>query len=60
MALAFFDTNIILYLASEDAAKANQAEELLAEGGLVSVQVLNEFVSVSTQQGLGPRSRRHC
>ncbi len=31
MAPVFFDTNIILYLASEDAAKASQAEELLAQ-----------------------------
>lgn len=56
MAVAFFDTNIILYLASEDAAKANRAEELLAGGGLISVQVLNEFVSVSTRKYRRPWS----
>jgi predicted nucleic acid-binding protein len=50
MALAFFDTNVILNLASEDAAKAGRAEELLAEGGVISIQVLNEFVSVSTRK----------
>lgn len=55
MASAFFDTNVILYLASEDAAKAGRAEDLLADGGTVSVQVLNEFVSVSTRKHRRPR-----
>ena len=50
MAPAFFDSNVILYLASEDTAKAGQAEELLVGGGVISVQVLNEFVSVSTRK----------
>lgn len=44
---AFFDTNILLYLLSADQAKADRAEELLSIGGTVSVQVLNEFVSVA-------------
>jgi predicted nucleic acid-binding protein len=43
----FFDTNILLYLLSGDAAKADRAEGLLAAGGIVSVQVLNEFVAVA-------------
>jgi predicted nucleic acid-binding protein len=43
----FFDTNILLYLLSGDAAKADRAEGLLATGGIVSVQVLNEFVAVA-------------
>ena len=47
---AFFDTNILLYLLSEDHAKADKAEELLASGGFVSVQVLNEFVSVASRK----------
>jgi predicted nucleic acid-binding protein len=42
----FFDTNVLLYLLSAD-AKADQVESLLAVGGVVSVQVLNEFVSVA-------------
>ncbi|APZ50434.1 PIN domain-containing protein [Salipiger abyssi] len=37
----FFDTNIILYLLS-DGPKADIAERLLARGGTISVQVLNE------------------
>ncbi|WP_295393141.1 PIN domain-containing protein [uncultured Thiodictyon sp.] len=46
----FFDTNVILYLLSEDAAKANRAEALLASGGSISVQVCNEFVSVARRK----------
>lgn len=42
----FFDTNLVLYLLSADEHKANTAEALLAQGGMVSVQVLNEAVSV--------------
>ena len=43
---AFLDTNVVLYLLSADEGKANTAEALLAQGGLVSVQVLNEAASV--------------
>jgi len=42
----FFDTNVLLYLLSGDPTKAGRAEALLAEGGTISVQVLNEFASV--------------
>jgi predicted nucleic acid-binding protein len=45
----FFDTNVLLYLLSAD-KKADQAEALLALGGVVSVQVLNEFVSVALRK----------
>ena len=44
---AFFDTNVILYLFSADEAKASRAEELIAGGGHISVQVLNELASVA-------------
>jgi predicted nucleic acid-binding protein len=46
----FFDTNVLLYLLSADTAKADRAEELLAMGGTISVQVLNEFVAVSARK----------
>lgn len=46
----FFDTNVILYLLSEDETKADRAEELLAIGGAVSTQVLNEFASVASRK----------
>lgn len=43
---AFLDTNILLYLHSADAFKADRAEALLRAGGIVSVQVLNELTNV--------------
>jgi predicted nucleic acid-binding protein len=46
----FFDTNVVLYLLSEDETKANRAEALIAAGGTISVQVLNEFVSVARRK----------
>jgi predicted nucleic acid-binding protein len=42
----FLDTNIIVYAQQLD-AKGDAARKLLADGGVVSVQVLNEFASVS-------------
>lgn len=47
---AFFDTNVLLYLLSRDASKADQAESLIAAGGTISVQVLNEFASVASRK----------
>jgi predicted nucleic acid-binding protein len=47
---AFFDTNVLLYLLSKDYSKADKVEELLAAGGVVSVQVLSEFVSVASRK----------
>lgn len=49
-AKVFFDTNVLLYLLSDDAAKANRAEELIASGGVISVQVLNEFAAVAVRK----------
>jgi predicted nucleic acid-binding protein len=46
----FFDTNVVLYLLSADTAKADRAEELLAVGGTISVQVLNEFAAVASRK----------
>lgn len=46
----FFDTNVLLYLLSEDAAKAGRAEVLIAGGGRISVQVLNEFAAVASRK----------
>jgi predicted nucleic acid-binding protein len=47
---SFFDTNVLLYLLSKDVTKADRAEVLLASGGVVSVQVLNEFASVASRK----------
>jgi predicted nucleic acid-binding protein len=46
----FFDTNVVLYMLSADTVKADRAEELIAAGGTISVQVLNEFVSVASRK----------
>jgi predicted nucleic acid-binding protein len=43
---AFFDTNILVYAIVENDPRKISARELLAVGGTISVQVLNEFVSV--------------
>jgi predicted nucleic acid-binding protein len=42
----FLDSNVVLYLLSGDAAKADRAQALLEAGGVISVQVLNEVTSV--------------
>jgi predicted nucleic acid-binding protein len=47
---SFLDSNIVLYLASENLAKADRAQELVAEGGTISVQVLNEIANVSRRK----------
>lgn len=46
----FFDSNVLLYLLSGDSVKADKAEELLVQGGHISVQVLNEFASIATRK----------
>jgi predicted nucleic acid-binding protein len=45
-ASAFFDTNVFVYAVVQDDPRSQRAEELIAEGGTISVQVLNEFVDV--------------
>jgi len=47
---AFFDTNILVYAIGEDQAKADLAWDRLLAGGVISVQVLNEIVSVSRRK----------
>jgi predicted nucleic acid-binding protein len=47
---SFFDTNVLIYLVSSDAAKAEKAEELIEAGGTISVQVLNEITNVSRRK----------
>lgn len=47
---SFFDTSVLLYLLSEDSIKADRVEELLADRGTISVQVLNEFAAVALRK----------
>jgi predicted nucleic acid-binding protein len=46
----FFDTNIIGYFASINAEKASISARLLTRGGVVSVQVLNEFANFTLRK----------
>jgi predicted nucleic acid-binding protein len=47
---AFFDTNVIVYAFAKDDSRAAIAETLLARGGVVGVQTLNEFVAVAARK----------
>ena len=47
---AFLDTNVLIYLIDNEAGRAERSTEVLTAGGVISVQVLNEFVSVSRRK----------
>ena len=49
-ARSFLDTNILIYATQADDPRAARAAELLAEGGVISVQVLNEFASTARRK----------
>jgi predicted nucleic acid-binding protein len=46
----FFDTNVLIYAAVKDDPRSERAEQLLVVEGVISVQVLNEFVSVARRK----------
>ena len=46
----FFDTNVLVYLASGDPARADRAEQVIGAGGAISVQVLNELANVARKK----------
>jgi len=46
----FFDSNVLIYLFTDDRPKAAISEKLMADGGTVSVQVLNEFAWVFSRK----------
>lgn len=46
----FFDTNVLIYAFASGDPKSERAEALLGEGGLIGVQVLNEFTSVARRK----------
>ena len=48
----FLDTNIVVYAFSANDPRSEKAEALVAAGGVISVQVLNEFVNVSRRKRL--------
>ncbi len=47
---SFFDTNVLVYIASEDSAKADRAERIIAGGGAISVRVLNELANIARRK----------
>ena len=47
---AFFDTNVLVYIVGQKDERTAVAEALVAGGGVVSVQVLNELASVSRRK----------
>ena len=46
----FVDTNVLLYLMSDDKKKSQTAERILGRRPIISVQVLNECQSVATRK----------
>jgi predicted nucleic acid-binding protein len=46
----FFDTNVLVYVAAGSSAKAKRAERIIAAGGVISVQVLNELAIVARRK----------
>jgi predicted nucleic acid-binding protein len=47
---AFLDTNILIYLLAAESPKVKVAREVVASGGVISVQVLNEFARVAQRK----------
>jgi predicted nucleic acid-binding protein len=46
----FLDTNILVYGVVQNDRRSTQAAALLAQGGTISVQVLNEFANVARRK----------
>ncbi len=49
-AKSLLDTNVLIYAVAKNDPRASKAEELLAGGGVIAVQSLNEFVSVARRK----------
>jgi predicted nucleic acid-binding protein len=47
---SYFDTNVLVYIASGDPAKADRAEAAVAAGSAISVQVLNKLTNVARRK----------
>src|SRR5258708_37174197 len=59
LSVSFFDTNVLVYFASDDTAKADRAEAAVAAGGAISVQVLNELANVARRKMQMSRADTH-
>jgi len=49
-AKAFFDTNVLVYIVGQEDERTAVAEALVAGGGVLSVQVLNELAAVARRK----------
>jgi len=47
---AFFDTNVLVYIVGQEDERTAVAEALVAGGGVLSVQVLNELAAVARRR----------
>lgn len=47
---AFFDSNVLIYAMVSGDSRRERAQQLIAQGGAISVQVLNEFVAVARRK----------
>jgi predicted nucleic acid-binding protein len=47
---AFFDSNVLIYAIASGDSRRDRAHQLAAQGGVISVQVLNEFVAVARRK----------
>jgi predicted nucleic acid-binding protein len=50
----FCDTNVLLYMISDDQPKADRAERILRAQPTVSAQVLNEFAHAARRKAMRP------
>ena len=46
----FLDTHVLIYAVAKNDPRASKAEALLASGSMISIQSLNEFVSVARRK----------
>ena len=46
----FYDTNVLLYLLLPQSEKASRLDPFMVLGGVISVQVLNEFTNVARRK----------
>jgi predicted nucleic acid-binding protein len=47
---AFFDSNVLIYAMVSGDSRRERAQQLVAQGGVISVQILNEFVAVARRK----------
>ena len=47
---AFFDSNVLIYAMVSGDSRRERAQQLVGQGGVISVQVLNEFAAVARRK----------